>query len=88
MLIERLAAYEASLPFLESAAASGLKSALGLLVLSLSKTEKTNRTTQVESQIRALERDGSIPGWVQLFQALARSDRDAFLDAAERVFTD
>jgi len=85
VLVERLGAYEEALPYLERAVAGGLKSALGLFVLSLSATGRADRLEEVESSIASLAAEGHIPPWIPALRALASSDQDGYLDGIERV---
>jgi len=82
-LQERLGAHEEAMPFVERAAAGGLKLMLGVLVLCLARTGRSDRIPEVEARIQAIP-DGLRPQWIPAMRALADYDRDRYLEAVEQ----
>jgi hypothetical protein len=84
-LVERIGAYEEALPYIERSLTSGSKLSLALLVLALSKTGRTDRLTETEARISAMQAKELMPNWIAALRAVALSDQDAFIHAIDQA---
>ena len=85
VLVERLAAYEEAMPYIEHAMAGGVKVAFALALIALSKTGRTDRLVEVESVIAAMKPRELTPNWIDAIRAVAQSSCDDYLEAVGRA---